>query len=92
MLEKTRDVLKQRNAVKVTVAGHTDNVGGDDYNVKLSNARAETVRKWFESNGIDATRLSSQGYGKTQPVADNGADAGRARNRRVELVGAGCKR
>lgn len=91
LLEKARDALKARASLAVSVQGHTDNVGTDDHNQKLSAARAETVRQWLAANGIAAARLSSRGFGKTAPVADNGTDAGRARNRRVELVREGCK-
>ncbi len=90
VLEKARDALKARPAMKVMVQGHTDNVGGDTHNQQLSTARAEAVHRWLEAQGIAAARLSSQGFGKTAPVADNGSDAGRARNRRVELVREGC--
>ncbi len=91
LLEKARDALKARPTVAVMVQGHTDNVGTDDHNQKLSAARAETVRQWLAANGIAAGRLTARGFGKSQPVADNGSDAGRARNRRVELVREGCK-
>lgn len=91
VLAKARDLLKARAGVKAMVQGHTDNVGNDDYNQKLSAARADTVRQWLAANGIEATRLSSQGFGKTRPVADNASDAGRAKNRRVELVREGCR-
>lgn len=91
LLEKARDALKARAGMAVAVQGHTDNVGTDDHNQKLSAARAETVRQWLAANGIAANRLTSRGFGKTAPVADNGSDAGRARNRRVELVREGCK-
>ena len=90
VLEKARDALKARPAMKVMVQGHTDNVGTDAHNQQLSTARAEAVRRWLEAQGIAAARLSSQGFGKTAPVADNGTDTGRARNRRVELVREGC--
>lgn len=92
VLDKALAVLKARPAVKVAVQGHTDNVGSDAHNQTLSAARAQTVRLWLAEHGIEAARLTSQGYGKTQPVADNATDAGRARNRRVELVREGCAR
>ncbi len=91
LLEKAKEVLAARPALSVEVQGHTDNVGGDEANQKLSAARAEAVRKWLVAHGIDAARLSARGYGKTAPIADNGTDAGRAKNRRVDLVRAGCK-
>jgi len=92
VLTRAAAVLKQATGFAVEVQGHTDNVGGDDYNQKLSEARAASVKQWLGSHGVDAARLSSKGYGKTQPVAHNGSDFGRAKNRRVELVKAGCKK
>lgn len=92
VLDKALAVLKARPAVKVAVHGHTDNVGTDAHNQALSAARAQAVRQWLAEHGIEAARLASQGFGKTQPVADNATDAGRARNRRVELVREGCRR
>lgn len=92
VLQKAAGVMKARPAVKAEVQGHTDNVGGDDYNMKLSAARAASVMQWLTSHGIDASRLGAKGYGKAQPVADNATDAGRARNRRVELVNLACKK
>jgi outer membrane protein OmpA-like peptidoglycan-associated protein len=90
LLEKARDALKSRPTMKVAVQGHTDNVGSDAHNQQLSAARAETVRAWLAAHGIEAARLASRGFGKTAPVADNGSELGRARNRRVELVREGC--
>ncbi len=84
-------LLKGKPALKIEVQGHTDNVGGDDYNQKLSEARATTVESWLVAHGIAAARLSHKGYGRNQPIADNGSDAGRARNRRVELKDLGCR-
>ncbi len=92
LLNKVGNLLKKTPALKVELDGHTDNVGGDDYNLKLSDARAASVRNWLVQFGIDASRMASKGYGKTRPVADNGSDAGRAKNRRVELAKVGCQR
>lgn len=92
VLTRAATVLKQATGFAVEVQGHTDNVGGDDYNQKLSEARAASVKLWLGSHGVDAARLSSKGYGKVQPVADNGSDFGRAKNRRVELVKTGCRK
>ncbi|MBF0296111.1 MAG: OmpA family protein [Magnetococcales bacterium] len=85
-LARARDALAALPALAVEVQGHTDNVGSDSYNLKLSEARAASVVQWFTGHGIPADRLSARGYGKSQPVADNGSEEGRARNRRVELV------
>lgn len=92
VLGKAAALLKSSTGFNAEVQGHTDNVGGDDYNLKLSDARAAAVRAWLVQHGIEASRLASKGYGKTQPVADNNSDQGRARNRRVELVKLGCKK
>lgn len=92
MLTKVAGLMKTRADLNAEIEGHTDNVGGDDYNIKLSDARAASVRGWLTQHGIAAQRLSSKGYGKTRPVADNGNDQGRALNRRVEIAKLGCKR
>lgn len=69
------------------VAGHTDNVGGQEMNQKLSEARAMTVRNWLvEKSGVPVTRFAIQGYGYVSPVAGNESEEGRARNRRVEIT------
>ncbi|MBV8153483.1 MAG: OmpA family protein [Candidatus Eremiobacteraeota bacterium] len=67
------------------IAGHTDNQGGADYNMGLSDARAHSVVAWLAQHGIAANRITAKGYGFTRPVADNATDAGRALNRRVEV-------
>jgi len=77
--------------LKVEVQGHTDNVGGDDYNQKLSEARAGAVMEWLTGKGVAKARLTAKGYGLTMPIADNGSDEGRAKNRRVELRKQGCE-
>lgn len=78
--------LKELGEGKVEVAGHTDSRGSEQYNMKLSQKRAEAVRNYLISKGIAADRLSARGYGESQPVADNATDEGRFKNRRVELV------
>lgn len=80
------DALKRRAKLKLEVAGHTDNVGDDAYNQKLSEARATAVKAWLAAHGVAAERLTAKGYGKGAPVASNDSDEGRAKNRRVELV------
>ena len=80
-------LLKADPALKVYVVGHTDNVAAIDLNLRLSQARADAVvQALMAKHGIAAARLSGQGVGPLSPVADNGDDAGRAKNRRVELV------
>lgn len=77
-------------SLKIEVQGHTDNVGGDDYNQKLSEARARSVMTWLTQHGVAAGRLTAKGYGKTRPIADNNTDEGRMRNRRVEIADPRC--
>ncbi len=67
------------------VGGHTDNVGKDDSNQALSEARAESVAKYLASKGIDAKLLTPKGYGPAQPIGDNGTADGKAKNRRIEF-------
>lgn len=86
-LEEIAKLLKQRGELRVYVVGHTDLSGDLSYNLKLSKARAQTVVDTLGKDyGIAAQRLEAQGVGPLVPVANNQADAGRARNRRVELV------
>jgi outer membrane protein OmpA-like peptidoglycan-associated protein len=70
----------------VSIEGHTDSIGGHDYNMKLSQDRAASIVTAVKKGGIDESRLTSAGYGPNNPVATNDTDEGRAKNRRVELV------
>jgi outer membrane protein OmpA-like peptidoglycan-associated protein len=72
--------------LKVEVQGHTDNVGPQEYNVKLSDRRAASVRKYLESKGIASDRMVSKGYGPDKPIGSNDTEEGRADNRRVEVI------
>jgi outer membrane protein OmpA-like peptidoglycan-associated protein len=85
-LDQDVATLKEWGDIKVEVAGHTCNIGTDDYNLGLSQRRAESVRRYLIDKGIPAERLTAKGYGESQPVADNATRAGRIQNRRVELV------
>ena len=73
-------------ALKLSIEGHTDNTGTPAHNQQLSAARARSVLGALVGMGVDPARLSSKGFGQDRPVADNGSEAGRAQNRRVELV------
>jgi outer membrane protein len=77
-------------SVTGTVVGHTDSVGSDAYNQRLSERRAQAVVAYLESKGIGAGRLRAKGMGESQPIADNGTEEGRAKNRRVELSRDSC--
>lgn len=81
--EDAKDELSRTDKIKIT--GYTDNIGSANYNVKLSQRRAETVRKYLVSLGVDAGKLEVKGEGMSNPVADNSTKAGRAKNRRVEV-------
>lgn len=77
--------LKANPTMVVEIAGHTDSVGSEEYNLHLSQKRAEAVVRYLVGRGIDPGRLIARGYGETQPIADNGTEEGRALNRRVEM-------
>jgi OmpA-OmpF porin, OOP family len=79
-------VMRENPTIRVSVEGHTDSVGSDGYNMKLSQRRAATVRDYMVSHGIAAGRLTTKGYGKTHPIATNSTAEGRAENRRVEII------
>ena len=70
----------------VAIEGHTDSVGGDDYNLGLSQRRADSVRSNLVSRGVDAARITAMGAGESAPVAGNESAAGRQQNRRVEVI------
>ncbi|MBR6001264.1 MAG: OmpA family protein [Bacteroidales bacterium] len=84
-LDEIVDWLVANPKVKVEIGGHTDGVGSQEYNQKLSEQRAKTVYNYFVEHGVNKDRLSYKGYGKLEPIADNNTDAGRQQNRRVEL-------
>ena len=86
ILTRAVSLIQSAKGAAIEVQGHTDAVGADDYNQKLSEARAASVVTWFTAHKIPAAQLKSKGYGKMKPVADNKTDEGRAKNRRVELV------
>lgn len=92
VLQQVLALVQGRPQMHAEIQGHTDNVGGDNYNQKLSESRARAVVEWLRKHGIDASRLSATGYGRKSPVADNGTDEGRARNRRVEIADRDCAR
>nr|WP_069659583.1 OmpA family protein [Arcticibacter eurypsychrophilus] len=78
--------MQNNPETNIMVIGHTDNVGSDSYNYTLSEKRAQSVKSLAVSNGISASRITISGKGKVEPIADNTTEAGRAQNRRVEIV------
>jgi len=86
-LTKVAAVLQQQSDDKrIVVEGHTDSVGSDDANLKLSQSRADSVRVYLVSQGVKAERITAIGKGESTPIADNKSPEGRANNRRVEIV------
>ena len=85
VLDEAVRILKEQGSVNVVVEGHTDGIGTEAYNLKLSRRRADAVRKYLVSHGIADRRIKTEGYGKSRPVASNDTEDGRAQNRRVEL-------
>ncbi|MFB9841906.1 OmpA family protein [Mucilaginibacter ginsenosidivorans] len=86
-LQNLAGSLQKNNATNVLIIGHTDNTEGSTLgNVTLSLQRAKSVKNYLAANGIDTARLSPMGRGETEPIADNKTVAGRAQNRRVEIV------
>jgi outer membrane protein OmpA-like peptidoglycan-associated protein len=84
-LEDLLSYLQRHDAIRVEIAGHTDNTGTAAHNLQLSQARAETIVKYLVSKGIKPGRLQAKGYGATQPVAENETEKGRQLNRRTEV-------
>ncbi len=86
ILDGIAQTLKDNEHLVFEVAGHTDNRGDYNYNVSLSEKRAQAVRQYLVNDGVAANRLSAHGYGPDKPVASNDSREGRSQNRRVELV------
>jgi outer membrane protein OmpA-like peptidoglycan-associated protein len=85
-LDRIADTMKENPNLAIEIQGHTDNVGSNESNLKLSQDRAEAVRKYLISKKIQTARVTSVGYGETKPVATNDTEEGRAQNRRVQLA------
>jgi outer membrane protein OmpA-like peptidoglycan-associated protein len=84
-MDKVADVVVRYGKTTLTIVGHTDNVGSNDYNQRLSERRALSVAQYLESRRVDGMRLATAGKGEAQPVASNASEAGRQANRRVEI-------
>jgi outer membrane protein OmpA-like peptidoglycan-associated protein len=89
-LAKVSGILLAYPNLKLQVEGYTDNIGSDDYNQKLSEERAGSVREYLVSQSVSDSNVTAKGFGKSDPVADNSTNDGRAQNRRVELVVSGA--
>jgi OOP family OmpA-OmpF porin len=84
-LDELVSLLNKYPAAKLSIEGHTDDVGDNDYNMTLSQKRTESVKNYLISKGISESRLTAIGFGETMPIADNKTKVGRSKNRRVEL-------
>ena len=85
ILDRLVAFMNENKDKKVNLSGHTDNVGTDAYNMKLSDRRWMSVQDYVVKKGVDAGRVSGQGFGESKPIADNKTAEGRAKNRRVEI-------
>ncbi len=86
ILDHAVQVMRDNPSLHVVVEGHTDSVGSDSYNQKLSERRARAVADYLERQGVSASRIRTEGFGKSRPVASNATAEGRAQNRRAEIV------
>lgn len=85
-LQKLSGVLNKYNDTNILIEGHTDNTGTTEYNKKLSVNRADEVGGYLKSNGVTGSRITTTGYGESQPLMNNESESGRSANRRVEVA------
>jgi len=78
-------VLREFTDIRVEITGYTDNIGTREINIDLSQRRADSVRQWLIDNGLDASRITTQGLGPDNPIDTNDTKAGQAKNRRIEF-------
>jgi outer membrane protein OmpA-like peptidoglycan-associated protein len=84
-VNKLADEMIKNPAMKIEIAGHTDNVGDDKLNMQISQKRANAIKTYLIEKGVSEKRIIAKGYGETVPVADNNTEEGRTRNRRIEI-------
>ncbi len=85
-LNRVADFMKENPTVEIELAGHTDNIGSDEYNLDLSERRAQSVKEYLVAQGVPENRMRAKGYGESKPIAPNEYDWGREKNRRVEFT------
>lgn len=85
ILDRLVAFMNENRDKKVALGGHTDSIGTEAYNLKLSDRRWMSVKNYVVKKGVDGGRVSGQGFGESKPIADNKTAAGRAKNRRVEI-------
>jgi len=86
VLNEVAQVMKDNPKIHIRIEGHTDSRGSDSYNLRLSQRRADSVRRYLEQQGVSPSRMTSVGFGETRPIASNATRVGREANRRVEFV------
>jgi len=86
LLDRAAEIMKAVPDMQLMIMGHTDSQASDAYNMELSRDRAEAVKEYLVSKGVDASKLQTKGMGETDPIADNSTDQGRFRNRRIEFT------
>jgi len=84
-LDELVNIMEEDQGLRLSIEGHTDTRGNNEYNLELSRLRAEAVKTHLVSGGISTDRISAVGYGETRPIASNDTPEGRLKNRRVEL-------
>jgi outer membrane protein OmpA-like peptidoglycan-associated protein/Mg-chelatase subunit ChlD len=84
--ERINKLLKMRPSIEISIEGHTDDIGSDEYNQKLSEQRSESLKEYLVKRGIAEERIKTIGYGKSRPIAPNDTEEGRKMNRRIEIV------
>jgi OOP family OmpA-OmpF porin len=85
ILDRLVVFMDENKDKRVSLSGHTDNVGTDKYNQGLSERRVKSVRDYVVKKGVDGSRVTGQGFGESKPIADNKTKEGRSKNRRVEV-------
>ena len=85
-LDKLVKLMQDNPSMCIELSAHTDDVGSEQYNLRLSQQRGESARKYLVRQGIEAKRIIAKGYGKSKPLVPNDSDANRAKNRRVEFI------
>jgi outer membrane protein OmpA-like peptidoglycan-associated protein len=86
VLESAYNIMTENPHIEVEIHGHTDNIGKASYNLKLSQARANSVRQWLVDRGVAPARITTKGFGFVRPIAPNDTEEGRQKNRRIEFV------
>ena len=84
-LKQLYEYLTYKKTIKIEVAGHTDNVGDESGNMRLSQQRADKVKAYLVAKGVSSSRIMAKGYGETKPISENNSEEGKAKNRRTEV-------